>query len=410
MKLARLNIKKYTEIEIFIDDSKYLESYKSIFSKVTKINVVGNNDKKFNEFNILYNYIKFLIRSFLFIKKLKKISIKKKTNQNFLKEIYLSLFPNLFTKGKIKIYNSKNINYLNFSLTDETHLGINPRNYDKHIKKISKIKNITNIENYINYVDLIKSFKLLLLNITNIKKICEKKYLLNNINITEVIRQNLLISFLNRYKLCIYENAIGKFFQKNKVNFLHYFLFEYNFGFFLKNLLFKKVKYFIGYQHGIFTGKTFWMDLVGQNKKNNSLPNKIICNSKQSVNSYKKFFSNISFVKNNDLKRLTNIKKITQFKSNNFLVFVGQHDVEDCIYYFINNSIFDNRKIFIKIHPNYKKKIAIKSRNLFIINKINFNKKYKLFASPTTTLVNKFKKLNIDFNIIKFNFKLNLCD
>ena len=115
MKLARLNIKKYTEIEIFIDDSKYLESYKSIFSKVTKINVVGNNDNKFNELNILYNYIKFLIRSFLFIKKLKKISIKKMKNQNFLKEIYLSLFPNLFTKGKIKIYNSKNINYLNFS-------------------------------------------------------------------------------------------------------------------------------------------------------------------------------------------------------------------------------------------------------------------------------------------------------
>ena len=356
LKLSRLNTKKYQEIEICLDDHKYADSYKGIFNKNTRINVIGKNFDKFNELNILYKYIKFLIRSFLFVKILKKTSLKKLKNRKKFNEIYLSLFPNLFKKNEVKIYNSKNINYLNFSLTDETHLSINPKNYRKHIKKISKIKNITNIENYINYIDLFKSFKLFLLNISNIKKICHKKYFLDNINFTEVIRQNLLISFLNRYKLCIYENAIKKFFHKNKINFFHYFLFEYNFGFFLKNFLFKRVKYFIGYQHGFFTSKTFWMELTRYDKKNNSLPNKIICNSKPSLNSYKKFFSKITYEKNNDLNNLIKLKAITLNQSKNLLVFVGQHDVEDCIYHFINNNGFDNNKIYIKTHPNYKKK------------------------------------------------------
>jgi hypothetical protein len=409
-KLSRLDIHKYQEIEIFLDDCEYVESYKSIFTKNTKIDIVGNKVKKFNELSILYKYIKFLIRSFLFIKILKKISLRNSKNKKKFNEIYLSLFPNLFKKNEVKIYNSKNINYLNFSLTDETHLGINPQNYKKHIKKISKIKNIVNIENYINYSDLLKSLKMFLLNIRNIKTICDRKYFLNNINLTQIIRQNLLISVLNRYKLCIYENAINKFFDKYKINFFHYFLFEYNFGFFIKNLLFKKVKYFIGYQHGIFTNKTFWMDLIDHDKIKNPLPNKVICNNKLSFDSYKKFFSKISYKRNNDFNKITKIKNITQRQSNNLLVFVGQHDVEDCIYHFINNSMFDNYKIFIKTHPNYKKKITIKNHNLFFVSKINFNKKYRLFLSPTTTLVNQFKKNNIFFNVIKFNFKLNLCD
>ena len=76
---------------------------------------------------------------------------------------------------------------------------------------------------------------------------------------------------------------------------LHYFLFEYNFGFFLKNK-FDVIEEFTGYQHGIYNDNLMWLDLINY-KRDRCLPQLVICNRKKSIKAYKQNFKKIIFKK-----------------------------------------------------------------------------------------------------------------
>ena len=68
-------------------------------------------------------------------------------------------------------------------------------------------------------------------------------------------------------------------------------MFEYGFGYFLKNTLSRKI-FFTGYQHGYYSDKVMWFDqLFYYKNKKNFLPNLIVCKNKWSFNSYKKNWS-----------------------------------------------------------------------------------------------------------------------
>ena len=100
----------------------------------------------------------------------------------------------------------------------------------------------------------------------------------------------------NRSKLFIYEKFLDKLNYKSKLNVFHYFLFEYNFGFFLRRKL-DKIKFFLGYQHGIYTKNLMWLSLINDKTSRKVIPEKVICNRKESFNVYKKHFKNISLKK-----------------------------------------------------------------------------------------------------------------
>ena len=100
--------------------------------------------------------------------------------------------------------------------------------------------------------------------------------------------------------------------------------------------------------------------------------------------------------------------KINKSQSSDILVYLGQHDMNDCIYYFLNNKRFKNKKIFFKLHPNNKLKISSPIKNYYLIDKINTKNKYNIFLSPTTTMIYDFSRKNLKFDIIKFNYKINL--
>ena len=384
--------KNFNSIRFIIDDKKKLEIYKQVLGKNFKYQLL---DKQYpdNNFLIKFQFYKFIIKAFYFIL-LSKILYSKNVSKE--KKMFLSIYPYFYNKKKqIDIYKVKNCNKINFSLTDESHLNLKISNYIGHLKKLRKVKNLTVAENYIKFKDLISAIKKFNIELKVLENYFEnKKIIFRKINIKNLVMDHLWLSFLNRMKLSIYDDAVIKILITKKIKEFHYFLFEYCFGFYLSKILrtkvnFLKIKRF-GYQHGIFSKKLLWLNLLlKDNKKNIFFPEYVNCNQSQSIKSYKKFSRNVIYksIKSKNV----NFPKINT-KSNNILVFPGQHDLYDCYHYFIKNSKFKNNEIFIKLHPNNKKKIISTQGNIKIINKFNKNKNYQVFLSPTTTIAYQFKK------------------
>lgn len=401
--LKRKNLNKKFDIEILTDDVSNKEIYRDLFGKKVGIKILKNNHNKYETSYLFLKYLKFLFKACYFI--MLNNLVQKKRNFPKNQNIFLSFFPYFFKNGNINLYPNKKKYYLNFSLTDETHLNLKTKNYFEHLKKISKNQKIFSIEKEINFYDLICSFFKFHLENRKLNTLPKKVFYYKNINCYSFLFPHIKISLFNRSKLFIYEKFLNKLNNKYKLNIFHYFLFEYNFGFFLKRKL-DKFKYFVGYQHGIYTKNLMWLNLINDKSQKKIIPDKVICNRKESLKVYKKHFKDISFKKKDsfDIKIRTSKSK----DEKNFLVFLGQHDIDDILYYFLNKKKYKDKKIFFKLHPNNKKLITLKNKNFYFINKIDTSKRYKVFLSPTTTLIYDFKEKNIKFDLIKYDYKINL--
>ena len=400
--LKKKNFNRKFKIKILTDREDLKTFYKSIFGVKTEItNVTVSPRKKIIYPQLIFAFFKFILKVFYFctLTKIFKSNhfIKKKIH------IYLSLFPYLFNNTEMDIYKKKKLFYLNFSLTDETHLNLRLKNFFNHVKKISKKKNIIPVEQFIPYADLVSILFSYLLNFTKFY-FYKIDFNFNGINCRNLLREHMIYSYYNRYKLLIYKNSLKKFYKIYRPENLHYFLFEYNFGFFLKNHL-NKIKKFIGYQHGIFTKNLMWLNVLEEPKKN-FLPELIYCNQKDSFSAYKKYFRNKIII--NEKKNFPFVKLNISEDTDKILVFLGQHDIDDTVNYFLNNSKFKKNKIFFKLHPKNKKHINFDNKNFYFIKKINFKYKYQVFLSPTTTLIYDFKRYKKKHKVIKFNYKINL--
>lgn len=400
--------KKIKNKKIITDNPKLFKIYKQLFKTNTEIQLIKKNIK-ISKFQITFHFIKFIMKSIYFVF-LNKIFLK---NKKYNKEdkIFLSIYPYFFDKkNNIRLYNQKEILKLNFSITDETHLNLKKSNYINHIFELKKINNLLSVENYISFFDYIKIITKFIIDHRNFQRhIHNKSFKFKNIDIRDILIDHLNNSFLNRFKLMIYESAIKRIVIKFNFKEIHYFLFEYCFGFFLSNLLknnfsSSKIKR-IGYQHGIFTSKLMWLDILNlDNSKKNFFPEKIVSNEKSSIKYYKKYFKNVTLQQNLREIKIPRIDK----SSNNILVFTGQHDLLDCYNFFTYNKDFKSKKVFIKLHPNNKIKILSKFRNIFIVKNFDNKKKYKIFISQTSTLVYYFKKMKYNFRLMKFNYKFDL--
>jgi len=401
--LKKKNFHKKFDIEVLSDDISSEEIYKDLFGKKVDIKILKKNYNSFDTSYLLLKYLKFLFKASYFI--ILNNLVHKKKNLPNKQNIFLSFFPYFYNGDDINLYTHKEKNYLNFSLTDETHLNLKTENYLNHLKKISKNKKIFSVEKEISFYDLMCSLGKFYLEKKKLNILPKKIFYYQNINCFSFLYPHLKISLFNRSKLFIYEKFLNKLNYKNKLNIFHYFLFEYNFGFFLRRKL-DKIKFFLGYQHGIYTKNLMWLSLINDKASRKVIPKKVICNRKESFKVYKKHFKDISLKKKDKI----NIKiKISKNKNEkNLLVFMGQHDIDDILYYFFNKKEYKDKKIYFKLHPNNKKLITFKSKNFYFINKIDVSKRYKVFLSPTTTLIYDFIENKIKFNIIKYDYKINL--
>ena len=191
-------------------------------------------------------------------------------------------------------------------------------------------------------------------------------------------------------------------------------MFEYNFGFYLKNQIQKnnsKVKY-IGYQHGIFSKNLMWIDyLIHLNKVHKYIPDNIISTNIFSNKDYKKLLGKkfkisiddrISKFQNMDLPKYDK-------KSKNVLVILGQHDFNYLINHFEKNKIYERYNIIYKFHPRTNLKDYNKL-NLKYINTFKNQKFNKIFVSQTSTLIYYFKIKKLKYLTVEHIYKRNIMN
>ena len=267
-------IKDYQNIEVICDDPLYYNSYKSLSNKI-KVNF----DSKKKNFSyvlcFLVNRFTFFIRALLFISYIKLFTVKKK--ESLSNEVNLTFYPLFHKDDQDYMYRNKQKN-LNFLITDETHLHSNIFELYKNFLKIKKNEKIIIVEKYIQIKDIVLNLFFTFKLVRNLK--FNNSFRIKNIMFDDVILAYFYKSMINRSKLSIYKKALTKIANIYEIKKINYIMFEYGFGYFLKNSLPKKIC-FTGYQHGYYSDKLMWFDQVCSYKnKNEFLPNHIICKNK----------------------------------------------------------------------------------------------------------------------------------
>lgn len=376
--------KKIKNVKIISDDKTFYNTYKSIKLKSLKLDLI--RDENSYEFIDCYFYLKkttlFFLKKFIFLFILKLFSKKNNVTKN--DEINLSMFPHHFKNGKNTFYNNKFIN-LNFLISDETHLN---NSLSKNISLIFKLKNKKNLiltEQYISFRDVMLNFLNSFKRLKYLKEINNQKIKLNKLDISNQFRNLFLTSLLNYNKLKNYEKAILQITSEYKFKKLNYYLFEYNFGYFIANLFrkYSPLTKLVGYQHGIYSERLMWQDFSKMISYNNFFPDQIICKYECSVHEYKKNFINSKVLKKFPKKNSINLKK--NFFGKIFDVYLGLHDCNSMINELrINNY---NGTFYLYYHPKFKKRIKLDLKDNF---KSNLNKKKKDYfmklLSPSSTI------------------------
>jgi hypothetical protein len=400
----------FTQINLVTNDQNTVASIKSIYPNV---NVISKKIKSKN-LHIGFYVLKFYIKSFFIVLFLKVFSqsklIKKKLPSS--NECFMSLYPNFFYNNKENFFKRKNKKFflLNFLLTDETHLNYS---FLKILKNYFIIKKkLICLESFINIKDVFSGYKNYLKFHKIYKKKISNKFLINNVDFTNLIKKDLDISIINRSKLFLTSSGLTNLFSKKNLLKFHLYLFEYNFGFFLIREIKKHKIKVLGYQHGIFSKKMYWMNIILKLKNKLFFPDTVISNNKKSFKDYKyllkKEVSKIVFKK----KKISSLAKKIQIRKNNnlskinkILILSGTHDIRDIIS-FCQKEYANNKSLlfFIKVHPKNKYffEDGINIKKINNIEDVVFD---SVIISPTSTLAYDFDYLNKKYSIFNSNYK-----
>ena len=210
----------------------------------------------------------------------------------------------------MNFYQKSKLTFLNFLLTDESHTSKNIFELVKIIRKLRIKKDFYFIERDINMMDIIKNYLFSIKFLFYLNKILKTELYIYNINFNHLLNKYFLESIINLNKLENYKNPLKKFFKKTTLEEFHYFLFEYNFGFFLADLIKNndKIKLY-GYQHGIFDTDNKWLSIISKLRfKKNFFPDIIYYKFKSSKTAYSKKFGKKAYFQQQISSRQTDKK------------------------------------------------------------------------------------------------------
>jgi hypothetical protein len=402
--LKKLFIKKKIIIKIITDN--YFT--KKVFEKLGyKVEYYGKNKKKFNL--IFLKIIKFYLKT-LIVLTLLKIKKKNKLSNKF-NNIYLSLYPNFYKDTEETFFNKKKDPKLNFLLADETLSNLSFLDIIFFLKK--KTKYTLHAESFIKFSDILKLILFLPTKFYKIKGSVNQQLVINNCDFSDFFQNYFQNSIVNRFKLEIYNNSLERIFKTfNNIKKFHFYMFEYHFGFYLTRILkskFKKLE-LIGYQHGIFSDRLMWLDILKlSHHKKKHLPHKIIALNNFCLLDYKKKLNFLNIRKNKQKKSNEIIDNFKSDKSkSNILVLPGTHDVLD-IYNLINNNLNKSKKsiYYFKLHPK-NKFFFNENKQIKIIKNINRYSFSSMLISQTSTLIYDCLINKIKFNFISYDFRPNI--
>jgi len=403
--------KKYKFIKIYSDNIDLEKFYDSLNSNKNLLNIkiifTSKKSDKIGSFNL--SFLKFFLKTFVIVLLSKFIC---KNLISPFKNACLSLYPKFYSNKNETFFNEKFFK-LNFLITDESHLS---GTLFQNIKKLfvtRSIKNFVIVEKYISLNYLIIFFFKSFFILNKFKEINKISFFFNGLDSTKIINNYTSCSVFNALKLQIYNNQLKKIFLKHRIENFHYFMFEYNFGFFLSNSIKKFLPSvnLVGYQHGLFSDKLMWVDLFKENnKKLKIFPDKIIVKYKICLDSYKKNFKGIKILLRNKLEKKINFNISNNKKyKNKILVLLGLHDTIDTI-----DKIIEITKVkkklffFLKFHPKNKIKLKLINKNISIISDIKKIKFGSIIPSQQSTLIYDIVINKLPFKVLRINNRTNL--
>jgi hypothetical protein len=403
------NSKNFKIKKLITDNPDFAKTVKLNFKDI-KVSMINGNSKVFL-INPLLSFINYFIKLIILSTFFKLTNFKKNKET---KEYNITLFPLFFKNGVCKIYKN-NFPNLNFLLGDETQLNNNLRDLIQKGKEINKLNNVIPAERNITYYNLIKIFFINLKQINKFNYFLNKKIIYQNLDVSTILKKHLVLSFLNRIKLSYYDESIKKTINSSNSQKINYYMFEYSFGFYLSRL-FREISKTVktkGYQHGIFTKKLMWLDILDNKNKKVYLPDIIISNLQLSRKAYSKYLNkNNIFLKRTYSNEIKVFKKITSKNSKKVLAILGLHDFKDNMQSIIalsKDKKYDKCKFFLKLHPKLKS-VSLKrlSKNISIIKKIPNKSKYQILISQSSSLLYNLMDLKIECQHLKYNNKINI--
>ena len=361
--------------------SSVLPNYNIIWEKVNK--------KETKPINNLLHQLLFSCKTLFQIILLKLLPSNKRNGKEKI-DMFLTHYPlhsgrNFMDEVYGNLVESKDY-YLISVITDGMNQNLSIGQFIATLWKIyNSDRKVMILDRYIRFKDIIKFLSNVLRFQKNYKKLFNKNYFFNGIDITEFIRIELAISFLRIPRLILYEFALKFVFSRYDISNFYYYLHEYTYGRYFNYIL---AKYFpnierVGFQHGP-AAKRKLLYYLGNNVISNSpndwlykmpIPNTTLAEDELSKEVYEEAgYNNVKIMKK--VYRLEYLKKIKRNKIINNLVLIvpGLHDglslLDKLRSYIISNP---QKKFIFKPHPrsgHFKNGIPEKYNfvNMFIGN------------------------------------------
>ena len=293
--IKKFIIKNYKSVKIITDD--YF-TYK-VFKKMNLVVNYFGKTKKVYDFSIL-KILKFYLKT-LVVLTLDKF-LKKQVLRTDYKNLYLSMYPNFYDKGKETFFKKEKDLKVNFLLTDETHLNASLKDIKDTLNKFRQ-KNTVNLESFINFADIIKLILLIPYNLYKNFFSLNRKLVIEKCDFSDFFKYYINISLVNRFKLEIYKKSflrLKKNFPILKISIItcSNIVLVFFLPIFLKIIL-KNPTHWISAWN--ISDNIMWLDLIKNNK--NYLPHKIVALNKICAGDYKKVTKKRNIYLNRKIKK-----------------------------------------------------------------------------------------------------------
>ena len=257
---------------------------------------------------------------------------------------------------------AKGKNFLVNIITDGFHQNVGIFHFMKYINSLSARDDIYVLDRYLKISDVVKSFFLIFSISKKFNKLLKKEYILNDINISAHIKNELKFSMVRIPRLLMWKKPLSRFIKTHRISSFYYYLHEYTYGrMFTYAFKFESPDtYLIGFQHGPASSrKLLYMaannELLNRKDaiKSFPVPHEVLAEDRHSANIYKSSgYNNVKTMKK--IYRLSYLKDISRNNTvpNLFLIAPGLHDGEFLMKSMVDLILNNQQCQFIlKTHP-----------------------------------------------------------
>ena len=312
--------------------------------------------------------------------------------------------------------------YLAHLFTDGFHQNLSVKEYLKSISRLKLLKNVFVLDHYLRTMDVLENMVLSIRLIPKMSRIAEKKYVLDGIDLSSNIRDEIYFSMMRLPRLLLWRKSINRFFGSHVVENFYFYLHEYSYGRFFTYMLSKYWSSInlIGFQHGpaslrkmVYMAGDGELSSKADGLTSFNVPNKVYAEDSFSANIYRSVgYDNVSVMPK--IYRLSYLNKIKRHPvKNRILITPGLHDGEFLLRCLLDEMRQNSVILYIlKTHPRADNRYVSSFcdvKNLVLADKPLLDllaEVTKVLATYSSVAIEA-KMLGIDVELIDIPGKIN---